>query len=352
MVNVINKVPIKYDDNEIRERLFCKNYELNLVRIKRRIVNVALGEYNTYDGFGSYSSKTYGATGLKSTEYMKYVVRHIDDIFLENYHFYQLDGNIDEFLEQALDEYNEVLSYDGKMEVVKDVFSDLSDTLDFGGGVLNIRLSDIRKEISDEVIENGNYIFNPSYVTKEDGELHHEDILGIEIILDDETIVLPLKLKIARNLLKKDILENKDKYDSQLMFNMDIDELIKKEYVMCHTALKLVNHSLDLDLNNDIDREQRIGVIDYTNSFDLSHIHENSIIDTRQSPHMRGLMRKQCLVNYERTDFSDSSPRNIIPSPAINMIDELLLDLDRNDYNYVTTSLASVDVNSISSTLR
>ena len=350
MINVINKVPIKYNDDEIRELLFCENYELNLVRIKRRIVNVALGEYNTHDlyEFGSYSSKIYGATGLKFTEYMKYVVRHIDDIFLENYYFHQLDGDIDEFLEQALDEYNEVLSYNGKMEVVKDVFNDLSDTLDFNGGDLNICLSDIRKEISDEVIKNENYIFNPSYVTKEDGKLHHEDILGIEIVLDDETIILPLKLKIARNLLKKDILENKDKYGSQLMFNMDIDELIKKEYVMCHTALKLVNHSLDLDLNNDIDREQRIGVIDYQNSFDLSHIHENSTIDTRQSPHMGGLMRKQRLVNYERTDFSDISSYNIIPSPAINMIDELLLDLDRNDYNYVTTSLASVDENSIS----
>lgn len=350
MVNVINKVPIKYNDDEIRELLFCKDYELNLVRIKRRIVNVALGEYNTHDiyEFGSYSSKIYDATGLKFTEYMKHVVRHIDDIFLENYHFYQLDGDIDEFLEESLDEYNEVLSYDGKMEVVKDVFSDLSDTLDFNGGDLNICLSDIRKEISDEVIENGNYIFNPSYVTKEDGKLHHEDILGIEIVLDDETIILPLKLKIARNLLKKDILENKDKYGSQLMFNMDIDELIKKEYVMCHTALKLVSHSLDLDLNNDIDREQRIGVIDYQNSFDLSHIHENSTIDTRQSPHMRGLIRKQRLVNYERTDFSDISSYNIIPSPAINMIDGLLLNLDRNDYNYVTTSLASVDENSIS----
>lgn len=348
MVNVINKIPIKYDDDEIRERLFCKDYELNLVRIKRRIVNVALGEYNTHDEFESYSSKTYGATGLKFTEYMKYVVRHIDDIFLENYYFHQLDGDIDEFLEQSLDKYNEVLSYDGKMEVVKDVFNDLSDTLDFGGGDLSVCLSDIRKEISDEVIKNGNYIFNPSYVTKEDGKLHHEDILGIEIILDDETIVLPLKLKIARNLLKKDILENKDKYGSQLMFNMDIDELIKKEYVMCHTALKLVSHSLDLDLNNDIDREQRIGVIDYLNSFDLSYIYENSIVDTRQSPHMRGLSRKQRLVNYERIDFSDSFSRNIIPSPAINMIDKLLLDLDRNDYNYVTSSFASVDESSIS----
>lgn len=350
MVNVINKVPIKYDDDEIRELLFCKGYELNLVRIKRRIVNVALGEYNNHDEFESYSSKIYGATGLKFTEYMKYVVRHIDDIFLENYHFHQLDGDIDEFLEQALDEYNEVLSYNNKMKVVKDVFSDLSDTLDFNGGDLNICLSDIRKEISDEVIKNENYIFNPSYVTKEDGKLHHEDILGIEIVLDDETIVLPLKLKIARNLLKKDILENKDKYGSQIMFNMDIDKLIKKEYVMCHTALKLVSHSLDsdLDLNDYIDREHKISVIHYRNSFDLSHIHENSIVDTRQSSHMRGLIRKQRLINYERTNFRDSSSRNIIPSVAINMIDKLLLDLDRNDCNYVTSSLASVDENSIS----
>src|SRR5699024_2049845 len=84
------------------------------------------------------------------------------------------------------------------------------------------------------------------------------------------------------------------------------------------------------------------------NSFDLSYIYENSIVDTRQSPHMRGLRRKQRLVNYERTDFSDSSPRNIIPSPAINMIDKLLLDVDRNDYSYITTSFASVDENSIS----
>lgn len=348
MVNVINKVPIKYDDDEIRELLFCKDYELNLVRIKRRIVNVALGEYNSHDEFGSYSSKIYGATGLRFTEYMKYVVRHIDDIFLENYNFYQLDGNIDEFLEQALDEYNEVLSYDGKMKVVKDIFGYLSDTLDFNGGDLSICLSDIRKEISDEAIKNENYIFNPSYVTKEDGKLHHEDILGIEIVLDDETIVLPLKSKIARNLLKKDILENKNKYGSQLMFNMDIDELIKKEYVMCHTALKLVSHSLDLDLKDYIDREQRISVTHYRNSFDLSHIHENSIVDTRQSSHMRGSIRKQRLINYERTDFSDSSSRGIIPSVAIHMIDKLLLDLDRNDYNYVTTSLSSVDENSIS----
>src|SRR5699024_5705754 len=219
---------------------------------------------------------------------------------------------------------------------------------DFGGGDLSVCLSDIRKEISDEVIKNGNYIFNPSDETKEDGKLHHEDILGIEISEDSETIIVPSHLKIARNLRQKDILENKDKYNSQLMFNMDSDKLIKKEYVMCHTALKLVSHSLDLDLNNDVDREQRIGVIDYPNSFDLSYIYENSIVDTRQSPHMRGLRRKQRLVNYERTDFSDSSPRNIIPSPAINMIDKLLLDVDRNDYSYITTSFASVDENSIS----
>lgn len=347
MVNVINKVPIKYDDDEIRELLFCKDYELNLVRIKRRIVNVALGEYNSHDEFRSYALKIYGATGLKFTEYMKYVVRHIDNIFLENHHFYQLDGNIDEFLEQALDEYNEVLSYNGKMEVVKDVFSDLSDTLDFGGGDLSICLSDIRKEISDEVIKNGNYIFNPSYVTKEDGKLHHEDILGIEIMFDDETIVLPLKLKIARYLLKKDILENKEKYDSQLIFNMDIDNLIKKEYVMCHTALKLVNHSLDL--NDDMDKKQRISITHYQNSFNLRHIYENSIVDTRQSPYiMNKSNRKQRLVNYERTDFNNSSSRDIIPSVAIDMIDDLLLDLDGNDYSYITTSFASVDENSIS----